>query len=145
MDNRICIVTLGVADLNRAAAFYGQMGWIASAASQEAIRFHQGNGTVLALFARGALAHDAGVADAPAGFSGVTLACNARSKEDADLLFERALRAGGRALKPPQDVFWGGYSGYVADPDGHVWEIAFNPFFPLDEAGRVVLPPPEAP
>ena len=140
MDNRVTIVTLGVADMARARAFYEAMGWKASAASQEAITFFQGNGTVLALFSRAALAHDAGVADTPTGFSAMTLACNMRSEAEVDAFFAKAVAAGAKALKPPQKVFWGGYSSYVADPDGHLWEIAFNPFFPLDAEGRVQLP-----
>ena len=140
MDNRVTIVTLGVADMGRARAFYEALGWKASAASQEAITFFQGNGTVLALFSRAALAHDAGVADAPTGFSAMTLACNMRSEAEVDAFFAKAVAAGAKALKPPQKVFWGGYSSYVADPDGHLWEIAFNPFFPLDAEGRVQLP-----
>ena len=110
------------------------------AASQEEITFFQGNGTVLALFSRAALAHDAGVADAPTGFSAMTLACNMRSEAEVDAFFAKAVAAGAKALKPPQKVFWGGYSSYVADPEGHLWEIAFNPFFPLDAEGRVQLP-----
>ena len=145
MDNRICIVTLGVSDLPRARTFYERLGWSASAASQDAVTFFQGNGTVLALFDRAALAHDARAADTPAGFSGVTLACNMPGKAEVDALFARALAAGAKELKKPQDVFWGGYSGYVADPDGHIWEIAYNPFFPLDGTGRVALPPPATP
>ena len=140
MDNRVTIVTLGVADLGRARAFYEALGWKASAASQEAITFFQGNGTVLALFSRAALAHDAGVADAPTGFCAMTLACNMRSEAEVDAFYAKAVAAGAKALKPPQKVFWGGYSSYVADPDGHLWEIAFNPFFALDAEGRVQLP-----
>ena len=139
MDNRICFVTLGVSDLARARAFYEALGWKSSPASQKSIIFFQGNGTVLALFDRKALAHDAGIADTPPGFSGVTLACNMGSREEVDALFARAVRHGAKSLKAPQDVFWGGYSSYVADPDGHLWEIAFNPFFPLDSDGRVQL------
>ena len=140
MDNRVSIVTLGVADMGRARAFYEAMGWKASAASQEAITFFQGNGTVLALFSRAALAHDVGVADAPTGFSAMTLACNMRSEVEVDAFFAKAVAAGAKALKPPQKVFWGGYSSYVADPEGHLWEIAFNPFFPFDAEGRLQLP-----
>jgi uncharacterized protein len=102
--------------------------------------FFQGNGLALALFGRTALAADAAVPDRPTGFSGVTLAYNARSKEEADRVFAEALRAGAQALKQPHDVFWGGYSGYFADPDGHLWEVAWNPFFPLDEGGNLSLP-----
>ena len=142
MQARINIVTLGVTDMKRARAFYEKLGWKASAASQEAVTFFQGNGTVLALFGRSALAHDANVADQPTGFAGVTLAYTADSKTDVDTVFAHALACGAKPLKQPQDVFWGGYSGYFADPDGHMWEVAWNPFFPHDAEGRILLPPP---
>jgi uncharacterized protein len=94
----------------------------------------------LALFGRADLAKDAGVEDTPTGFAAISLAYNARSKEEADEVYALAVRAGARPLKPLQDVFWGGYSGYFADPDGHLWEVAWNPFFPLDEQGHMFLP-----
>jgi len=95
----------------------------------------------LGLYGRAALAEDAHLTDAgdPTRFGGITLAHNLRSKEEVDALMAEAERAGARIVKPAQDVFWGGYSGYFADPDGHLWEIAWNPFFPLDEAGNVSL------
>ena len=142
MNGRINIVTLGVADMQRARMFYEKLGWKASAASQEGVTFFQGNGTVLSLFARDALAHDANVADSPTGFAGVTLAYNAASKADVDAVFAHALSCSAKKLKQPQDVFWGGYSGYFADSDGHMWEVAWNPFFPQDTEGRIMLPPP---
>ena len=142
MQARINIVTLGVSDMKRARAFYEKLGWKASAASRESITFFQGNGTVLALFGRSELAHDANVSDQPTGFAGVTLAYNVASKADVDTVFAHALACGAKALKTPQDVFWGGYSGYFADPDGHMWEVAWNPFFPQDEQGRIQLPSP---
>ena len=142
MNGRINIVTLGVADMKRARAFYEALGWKASAASQEGVTFFQGNGTVLALFGRADLAHDAGVADLPTGFAGMSLAYNAASKADVDRVFAHALTCGAKALKAPADVFWGGYSGYFADPDGHLWEVAWNPLFPQDSDGRIMLPPP---
>jgi uncharacterized glyoxalase superfamily protein PhnB len=95
---------------------------------------------VLALFGRADLAADAGVADGPASFSGVALACNLASRDDVDAFHARAVAAGARSVKAPRQVFWGGYSGYFADPDGHLWEVAHNPFFPLDEQGLVQLP-----
>ena len=94
----------------------------------------------LALFGRADLAKDAGVEDTPTGFAAISLAYNARSKEEADEVYALAVKAGARPLKPLQDVFWGGYSGYFADPDGHLWEVAWNPFFPLDEQGHMFLP-----
>ena len=138
---RISLITLGVADLARSRAFYEALGWTASKASQASVVFFQGNGFALALFGRDALAADAGIEDSRPGFSGITLACNGRSKEEVDAAYARALAAGGRAVKAPHDVVWGGYSGYFADPDGHIWELAHNPFFPLDADGNLVLPP----
>ena len=145
MQGRINIVTLGVADLARAKAFYEKLGWKPSAASQDGVTFFQGNGTVLSLFGRAGLAHDAAVTDTPTGFAAMSLAYNAASKAEVDAVFAHAVACGAKALKPPQDVFWGGYSGYFADPDGHIWEVAWNPFFPLDEQGRIILPPPASP
>jgi catechol 2,3-dioxygenase-like lactoylglutathione lyase family enzyme len=140
MEPRISLITLGVADLGRARAFYEALGWRASGASTPDVTFFHGNGLALALYGRGALAADAAVPDQPTGFSGVTLAHNARSKAEADQVFAEALAAGAKPLKPPHDTFWGGYSGYFADPDGHLWEIAWNPFFPLDADGDLHLP-----
>ena len=148
MDQRVSIVTLGVADLARSRKFYcEELGWQESSASQPSISFIDAGGIVLALFNRQALAEDAHLDEAPAApagaFSGVTLAHNVRSKEAVNKVLAEAVKAGATLLKPGQDVFWGGYSGYFADPDGHVWEVAWNPFFPMDKAGRVVLPGPK--
>lgn len=140
MQPRLSMVTLGVKDLARARAFYEAWGWKASLASQPGIVFFQAPGLALALYGRAALAEDAAREDAPAGFAGVTLAYNCRSKAEADEVYAAALKAGAKPQKPLQDVFWGGYSGYIADPDGHLWEIAWNPFFPLDERGHLFLP-----
>jgi len=140
MQPRLSLVTLGVSDLGASRAFYEAWGWKASSASQPGVAFFQANGLALALFGRTDLARDAGVEDRPTGFAAVTLAYNTRSKQEADEVYARAIAAGARAVKPPQDVFWGGYSGYFADPDGHLWEVAWNPFFPLDERGHLFLP-----
>lgn len=140
MEPRISMVTLGVADLDRARAFYEALGWRASKASQPTIVFFQANGLCLGLYGRQALADDAAVENAPAGFSGMTLAYNGRSKAEVDAVYARALDAGANPVKPPHAAFWGGYSGYFADPDGHLWEVAWNPFFPLDERGNLFLP-----
>lgn len=142
MQPRISLVTLGVADLPRARRFYEQgLGWTPSPAGNENVAFYQLGGMALGLYGRAALADDAHLADAgdPTRFGGITLAHNLRSKDEVDALMAEAERAGARIVKPAQDVFWGGYSGYFADPDGHLWEIALNPFFPLDEAGNVSL------
>jgi catechol 2,3-dioxygenase-like lactoylglutathione lyase family enzyme len=141
MQPRLTLVTLGVADLARAQAFYEAWGWKASSASQLGeVAFFQANGLALALFGRAALAADAHIEDSAPGFSGISLAYNCRSRAEADAVFARVIAAGARLLKPPQDAAWGGYSGYFADPDGHLWEVAWNPFFPLDDEGHLFLP-----
>ena len=139
LDPRISLVTLGVEDVARATVFYEKLGWKKSAASQESVTFIQLKGTVLGLFSRAALAHDAQVENTPKGFSGVTLAHNVTSERGVDAVFKFALSCGATEIKKPEKVFWGGYSGYFADPDGHLWEIAYNPFFPLNAEGHVVL------
>lgn len=140
MDARISLITLGVADMVRARAFYEQLGWKASGASQETVTFFQAGGMALGLFSRAALAEDAHVTDAGSGFGGITLAQNMASEEAVDQLLEEARRAGATILKPAQRVFWGGYSGYFADPDGHPWEVAYNPDFKLEADGSMRLP-----
>jgi catechol 2,3-dioxygenase-like lactoylglutathione lyase family enzyme len=137
---RIHIVTLGVSDLPASRRFYEALGWKASSASNEHIVFLKGASGVLALYGRAALAEDAQVENQPAGFAGVTLARNAGSKAEVDAWFTAAVAAGARAVKPPQEAFWGGYSSYIADPDGHLWEFAFNPYFVFDEHGNLALP-----
>ena len=135
------IVTLGVASVPAARRFYEALGWTASSASQgDDVAFFGMNGAALSLFGRAALAADAGMADSRPGFPGVTLAQNLGSPAAVDAAYAQALAAGATALKTPQTAFWGGYSGYFADPDGHVWELAHNPFFPLDAAGNLLLP-----
>lgn len=140
IDPRISLVTLGVEDVARATAFYEKLGWKKSSASQPSVTFIQLNGTVLGLFGRQALAEDARVKDTPRGFSGVTLAHNVASERGVDAVFKFAVSCGATPVKEPQKVFWGGYSGYFSDPDGHLWEVAYNPFFPLDAQGHVILP-----
>lgn len=142
MTAAISLITLGVADIARATRFYEALGFALSRSqSRESVSFFRAGGVVLALFGRAALAEDAALADTPRGpFGGITLARNLPSKAAVDTAFADALAAGATALKPPQAVFWGGYSGYVADPDGYPWEVAHNPGFALDAEGRVVLP-----
>ncbi|MHA7970653.1 VOC family protein [Rhizobium sp. CAU 1783] len=140
LDRRISLITLGVADVAVSTAFYERLGWKRSTASQDAVTFIQLKGTVLALFGRQALAEDAGVDAGKPGFSGVTLAHNVSSPTGVDAVVKFAVSCGATLVKAPEKVFWGGYSGYFADPDGHLWEVAHNPFFPLDEHGHVVLP-----
>ena len=139
LDPRISLITLGVEDVARATAFYERLGWKKSEASQENVTFIQLKGTVLGLFSRQSLAEDAHVENTPKGFSGVTLAHNVTSERGVDAVYKFALSCGATPVKAPEKVFWGGYSGYFADPDGHLWEVAHNPFFPLDKEGHVVL------
>lgn len=140
MEPRLSIVTLGVADVGKARQFYELLGFKASAASQDSITFMDAGGVVLALYGRDALAEDAHEATSKPGFSGVSLAHNCRSEVEVDQVIADAVAKGATLKKPAQKVFWGGYSGYFADPDGHLWEVAFNPFFPLDNSGRIQLP-----
>ena len=142
MEPRLSIVTLGVADVARSRAFYEALGFGASSASNASVAFFRAGGVVLALYGRAALAEDAHVAapGPPTAFTGVTLAHNVASEADVDAVLTEAVARGARLAKPGQKVFWGGYSGYFADPDGHLWEVAHNPFFPLDADGRVTLP-----
>lgn len=140
LASRITLVTLGVADVAASTAFYQKLGWRLSSASNEQVSFFDLDGTKLGLFARQALAEDAHVQNTPPGFSGVTLAHNCNSQAEVDAAFAFALSCGATAAKKPEKVFWGGYSGYFADPDGHLWELAFNPFMPLGEDGVMVLP-----
>jgi len=141
MTPRINFVTLGVADIARSRAFYERLGLKASSAGNDSVAFFDANGVVLALFGHQALADDAHIhaGEAPA-YRGLALAWNAASEADADRIMAHALSCGATPVKAMEKVFWGGYSGYFADPDGHLWEIAYNPFFPLDAAGRVRLP-----
>lgn len=140
VPQRISMVTLGVTDVARATAFYESLGWRRSSASQDTITFFSMEGSVLGLFGREALADDAAVAPDGSGFRGVTLAINCGDRDEVDAVYAEWLAAGATAAKPPEAVFWGGYSGYVADPDGHLWEIAHNPYSPNDEHGRMQLP-----
>ena len=142
MEQRLSLVTLGVADVARARRFYEQgLGWTASKAGNDSVVFFQLGGMILALFGRAALAEDARLPDpGGAGFGGIALAYNVRRREEVDAVLAEAASAGGRILKPAEDAFWGGYSGYFADPDGHVWEVAWNPQFRLQDDGSLELP-----
>ena len=137
---RVTLITLGVADLERARDFYARWGWQPHGASQPGVAFYQMQGAVLALFGLADLATDQGRPDAALGTGAVTLAQNLPDEAQVDATFDAALAAGAELLKRPEKVFWGGYSGYFADPDGHVWEIAMNPFWPLAEDGALTLP-----
>jgi catechol 2,3-dioxygenase-like lactoylglutathione lyase family enzyme len=134
----VTAITLGVADLDRARAFYERLGWKRGNDNPDVV-FFQMQGAILSLYGREALARDAHLSPVGSGFGGITLAQNVGSKADVDAVLAEAKAAGARILKPAEDVFWGGYSGYFADPDGHPWEVAFNPFWKLDAEGRVSL------
>ena len=144
MEQRLSLITLGVDDLERARRFYEQgLGWRPLHASGD-IAFYQLPGLALALFGRAALAEDAR-RPVDGRFSGVTLAINERSREDVDRTFEQALAAGAAATKRPEEVFWGGYSGYFTDPDGHSWEVAHNPGCTIHEDGSTTFRAPPSP
>ncbi|ETA83128.1 VOC family protein [Eikenella corrodens] len=130
MEQHINYITLGVADLAESRRFYREVfGWRETAGSNENIAFFQaGNALLLALFGKTALAHDAQIPEQSSGFPRFTLAHNVGSEAEVDALFAGFAAKNINIIKAPQKVFWGGYSGYLADPDGFLWEIAFNPF-----------------
>jgi catechol 2,3-dioxygenase-like lactoylglutathione lyase family enzyme len=140
MTPRIHLVTLGVADLARSRRFYVDLGLSPSSASNDDVAFFDVGGVVLGLYGREPLAADARTSAEGAGFRAVSLAWNQASKADVDAALALAVKAGGTLQKPAEDAFWGGYSGYFADPDGHLWEVAYNPLFPFDESGHLTLP-----
>ncbi|MEF3048108.1 VOC family protein [Pseudotabrizicola sp. L79] len=139
MDQRVTLITLGVADLAAAKAFYARLGW-APRDGNDQVAFYQMNGMVLGLFGKADLAADQGRPGADLGTGAITLAQNFATEAEVDAAYDAALAAGGTGLKRPEKVFWGGYSGYWADPDGHVWEVAMNPFWPLAADGSLTLP-----
>jgi uncharacterized protein len=140
MEQRISIITLGVEDLKRSADFYERLGWRRSKASSDGIIFFQAGGMALALYPRNELAKDANANLHGDGFRAVSLAFNTRNRNDVDSLLTEAQSAGAKIIKPAQEAFWGGYSGYFSDPDGFLWEIAWNPFFPIAEDGSLRIP-----
>lgn len=139
MKQTISFITLGVADLARSRTFYKALGWQESAASQEAIAFYQAGSVAFALFQRNALAEDANVPAAGSGFAGFTLAHNVESEAAVLSLLDAAVAAGAKLARPADKVFWGGFRGYFADPDGFLWEVCHNPFVMLDAEGFIHL------
>ncbi len=141
MRQKLSLVTLGVKDFQRSLDFYKTgLGWKTSSASSDDVAFFPMGGIVLALYPREKLAQDATVDASGSGFSGITLAYNAKSQAEVDAVLQAVEHIGGKIVKPAEKVFWGGYSGYFADPDGHLWEVAWNPFFAFDDEDNLVLP-----
>ncbi len=140
MEQRVSLVTLGVADVGRTRAFYEALGWRTRAKPGDDVVFFQTGCLVVALWDRERLAEDSGVEDGP-GFGGVTLAHNVRSPADVDAVMAEARSAGATITREAAETFWGGYSGAFADPDGHPWEVAHNPRWTIESDGSVKLPP----
>jgi uncharacterized protein len=142
MEQRLSLVTLGVTDVGRARRFYEDgLGWRRGNDHPDVVFFQLG-GMVLALWGREALAEDARLPGAGSGFGGIALAYNTRSREEVDEVLKEAEAAGATILKPAEDTVWGGYSGYFADPDGHLWEVAWNPGWTLAADGSISLKRP---
>ncbi len=139
MEQRVSLVTLGVADLARARAFYEGLGWTTRADPDADVVFFQTGVLVVALWSRAELAADSGVRDS-GGWGGVTLAHNVRSPEEVDAVVEEARTAGARIAREPGATFWGGYSGIFVDPEGHPWEVAYNPRWTVEPDGSIRLP-----
>jgi uncharacterized protein len=139
MRQKLTLITLGVADIARSEAFFTGLGWQKSPKSMDDLILFDMGGFLFSLYPRAELAADVGIPADGHGFSGIALAHNTRSKEETDAVLAEAVKQGGKLIKPAQEVFWGGYSGYFADPDGHLFEVAYNPFWPLDDSGAVVL------
>ena len=139
MEPRISLVTLCVTDMMRARCFYEALGWRATGPS-EGVTFFQAGGMILSLYGRAEQATDAQLPAEGSGFGGIVLAHNVRERADVDRVMAEAKAAGASILKPADEIFWGGYVGYFADPDGHPWEVAWNPHFPLLEDGSIRLP-----
>jgi catechol 2,3-dioxygenase-like lactoylglutathione lyase family enzyme len=140
MEQRLSLVTLGVADLGRAREFYEALGWTTRAGPGDDVVFFQAGGMVVALWGRDQLAEDSEVEDS-GGWGGVTLAHNVRSPAEVDAVMAEAEAAGARIGRPAGETFWGGYSGLFVDPDGHPWEVAHNPRWTIREDGSIELPP----
>ena len=142
MRQKLTLITLGVEDLERALGFYEKgLGWKRSSASTENLICFNLDGVTLALYPRKLLAEDATIPEAGSGFSGITLSHNAKNEAEVDAVLAEVKKIGATVVKPAQKVFWGGYSGYFKDLDGHLIEVAYNPFWSMDEDGNLKLPP----
>ncbi len=141
MRQKLNIITLGVKDFTASVNFYQKgLGWQLSSFSQEKIAFFDMGGIVLALYPRDLLAEDVGTTPAGQGFSGITLAYNAKNQAEVNEVLKQVESLGAKIIKQAQTVFWGGYSGYFADLDGHLWEVAWNPYLEFDDKDNLVLP-----
>ncbi|MDQ3112286.1 MAG: VOC family protein [Bacteroidota bacterium] len=141
MRQKLTLITLGVSDLKKSLEFYEKgLGWKKSPSGNENIAFFPLGGMVLGLYPKHLLAKDANMNAEGNGFSGVTLSFNAKSGNEVDEVLSEVKNLGATIIKPAQKVFWGGYSGYFQDPDGHILEVAFNPFWKLDENDNLILP-----
>ncbi len=140
MEQRLSLVTLGVMDLERSRRFYEQLGWKRSLAGAQGVVFFQTGGMAIALYPRVDLANDAGTPNDGQGFRGISLSLNVRRREDVNTVLREAVAAGATLLKAAHEAVWGGYLGHFSDPDGVVWEIAWNPAFPIAEDGSIQIP-----
>ncbi len=138
MEQRVSVISLGVADLDRARAFYQAMGWTEGSGSTDDIAFFQAGGLVLGLWDRTKLAEDSAVTNSE-GWGGVTLAYNTRSRDEVDEVMEQARAAGAAVGRSPAETFWGGYSGVFIDTEGNPWEVAHNPYWVIDDDGNTLL------
>jgi catechol 2,3-dioxygenase-like lactoylglutathione lyase family enzyme len=140
VNQHLHLITLGVKDFEKTRKFYTEiLGWKPTSGSNDDIAFFQAGGVALAIYPREKLAEDALVSSEGSGFSGITLAYNARSEAEVDEIIRDLKSKGVKIVKEPQKVFWGGYSSYFADPDDYHWEVAYNPFFAFDESGNLKL------
>ena len=141
MRQKLNLITLGVKDFKKAVDFYEKgLGWEKSSASMEHLALFPLGGIVLALYPRELLAQDATVQETKTGFSGITLSYNAKDESEVDAVLKEVENLGATIIKPAQKVFWGGYSGYFKDLDGHLIEVAYNPFWQLDSEDNLNLP-----
>lgn len=141
MRQKINLITLGVADFQRAVDFYEKgLGWKKSSSSQDDVAFFPLGGIILGLYPRKLLAEDATISDEGSGFSGIAIAYNAKSEKEVDDVLKEVEKLGATIVKPGQKVFWGGYSGYFKDLDGHLFEVAHNPFWEMDSNDNLILP-----
>jgi catechol 2,3-dioxygenase-like lactoylglutathione lyase family enzyme len=140
VNRHLHLITLGVSDFEKSRKFYTDiLGWKPTSTSNDNILFFQAGGVVMAIYPREKLAEDAMTSPEGSGFSGITLAYNAKSETEVDEIIGDLKAKGVKIVKEPQKVFWGGYSSYFADPDDYRWEVAYNPFFEFDENGNLKL------